>query len=235
MLKRRTTTDAQSRNGCVATSEATVQSDDRTPNESSVTEAAAPVVAADAPSSIAALTVTVREPRRRQRGAGGPPSPVDPLDASLAFPRRKGAIQPPPFNLLPILQTYSENEQGSVAVAHALCRVSVGASYVTVFGTLWRLMRADDDDHLSEWRDKLLRHIHANPYAYQNAVERGCRITNNATERWWYAADLAPEPGVAKVVLRSGEVMDLWRWPATSASQQRSYALLRCVLRLGPI
>ena len=167
------------------------------------------------------------EPRRR--GRGGPCAPVDPLDASLAFPRSKGSVQPAPIDLIAHIQSYPPSEQ-PFAVALALCKVNVGIAHVSVFGTLWRLFRHNLSESETARRDNLLCDIQANPYAFQNAVESACRMTDQFGDKWRYAANLAPDFGVAKLVVRIGEVMDLLRWPATSASQQRSYAFCR-VLR----
>ena len=182
------------------------------------------------PTTTPATKMVVVEPRRHSRV---PPPLVDPLDASLLFPRRRGAIQPPPLDLISVIRSYPENQQ-PCAVAQALGRVNVGASHVSVFGVLWRLIRNNLDGsgqpHLVDGRDRLLRDIHTDPCTFQKAVLHGCKMTDRLTGRSWYAPELMPDlGGVAKVIVQPGEVMDLWRWPATCASQQGAYALCAVV------
>ena len=80
--------------------------------------------------------------RGRNRGPAPVPPLVDPLDASVSFPRRRGAAQPPVFNLIPIADVYPK-EQRSYAVAMALGPLTVGESFVSVFGTLASMIRTD--------------------------------------------------------------------------------------------
>ena len=155
---------------------------------------------------------------------------VDPLDASVTFPSRKGAAQPPPLNLHALVAAYPADDR-DWAMPMVLSQLNVGVSFVTVFGILLPLIRTDLRSLGEESRDKLLRTIQANPYAFQSDVARGCQnLQDNGT--WLYRPDVQPNRFVGTVTLFPGDVMDLWRWPATSASRQTNFALQRAIYKV---
>lgn len=191
------------------------------------TQPAGATSATDAPDDQALTPPYVSLPRQPRPVVRRADTLVDPLDAVVTFPTRKGAAQPPPLNLIELVAAYPDDER-DWAIPMVLSQVTVGVSFVTVFGILLPLIRTDLQSLGEACRDRLLRKIQANPYTFQSDVARGCqnRLDNG---RWVYRSDVQPNAYVGTVTLFPGDVMDLWRWPATCASRQTNFALQRAI------
>ena len=76
----------------------------------------------------------------------------------MTFPTRKGAAQPPPFNLIELMVAYPDDESDR-AIPMVLSQLTVEVSFVTVFMILLPLIRTDLQSLGEACRGRLLRKI----------------------------------------------------------------------------
>lgn len=146
----------------------------------------------------------------------------DPFDASTSVPQRKGVPPPPPANLVPMIIARPVSEE-TWAAADVLGMVGVGAGFVSVFLVLQRMVKIDQ--RRQSLHIDLLQDIQRNPFSFQTAVSERCRQYSRLTGRVEWLPELRPHHLSASVSIRENETMEVWRWPATSASQQGKYTL----------
>ena len=167
---------------------------------------------------------TGRRSARRQLAPPPPPAPVDPFDASLSVPRRLGgAHMPPATNLLPLIAARPDDEK-AWAIADILCRVSVGAGFVSAFEVVRQILVPEVRDNPTSRYSYIafLTKVQENPSAFQADVLNRCTWVNNRTNKTLWVTGHRYNNISAYVCIRENETMEIRRWPNTSASQQAS-------------
>ena len=137
---------------------------------------------------------------------------------------------PPATNLLPLIAARPDDEK-AWATADILCRVHVGAGFVSAFEVVHKILLPEvrDDPTSRHSYIAFLTKVQENPSAFQAEVINRCTWFNNHTNQKLWVAGHQYHNIPTYVCIRENETMAIRRWPTTSVNQQENYTLCRTI------